>query len=81
MPHEIEVTIQGDPAEWFARAQKELAGQGVSLDGDCTSGTFAGKGFSGRYSVQGQRLLLVIEKKPLLVPWSLVEMSVRAYFG
>lgn len=63
----------------LAEAHRRGAGVGIRFQGDATSGSFAGTA-SGRYRVDGRTLFLEVEKKPVFVPWALVERELKRIF-
>lgn len=59
--------------------------EGVEFEGDERSGRLAGRGFAGEYCLEatptGSRVELTLSRKPLLVPWALVEATLRREAG
>ena len=52
----------------------------VEFRGDIVSGYARGKGFHVDYVIQGEHCTLTVTKKPLLVPWSMVEKALGKIF-
>ena len=60
---------------------KELAVKhDVEFAGDIEKGFAKGKGFHVEYVVRGTRCTLTVTKKPLLIPWALVEAQLHKLF-
>lgn len=61
---------------------KELAVKhNIEFSGDVDKGYAKGKGFHVEYVVKGTSCTLTVTKKPLLVPWSLVEAQLHKLFN
>ncbi len=73
--HDIETTYQ--------TALREIKRLGAKYKGDATGGEFKieilGMRFKGNISVKDEIILVEITDKPLLVPSSLIEKSVKRY--
>ncbi len=66
--------------EILAKAREAGRGKGIALVGDATKGTFQGAA-QGSYSVQDRRLTVTVEKKPVFVPWMMIENALRDVFS
>jgi len=64
----------------FNKARLKAEENKVSFLGDMDSGKFSGKGFEGDYHVVNGLITFTITKKPFIVPWSLIENSLKKYF-
>ena len=53
----------------------------VEFSGNEATGYARGKGFHVEYLVEGTRCTLTVTKKPLLVPWALVEAQLHKLFN
>lgn len=53
----------------------------VEFSGDTTKGYAHGKGFHIEYLVKGTWCTLTVTKKPMLVPWALVESQLQKLFS
>lgn len=53
----------------------------IEFSGTVESGYARGKGFHVEYVVKGTRCTLTVTKKPLLVPWALVESQLHKLFN
>lgn len=79
MAKTIQITLSSDPARLIENI-KNMAGQnGIDFRGDHHAGTFSGNGVEGEYSIHGNLLSLNILKKPLIIPWTMVESIIRKF--
>jgi len=81
MAKEYSYTIDTEPEEVFEVLKGKIAdADGIELKGDSSSGTLKGKGFEGSYTmriVNGKNeVSLKIDKKPFIVPWSMIESKI-----
>lgn len=53
----------------------------IEFSGTVKTGYAKGKGFHVEYAVTGASCTLTVTKKPLLVPWSLVESQLHKLFS
>ncbi len=53
----------------------------IEFNGDTEKGYARGKGFHVEYVVVGSQCTLTVTKKPLLIPWSLVESQLHKLFN
>ena len=75
------VTIPPEDDDFLENTRRAAEGMGATLDGDEKSGTFAGRGVEGRYSVEGDQVTVTITKKPALAPWPIIEKIVKDFFA
>ena len=69
-------------AEVILEKLQELAVKhDIEFSGNTEKGYARGKGFHVEYIVMGTRCTLTVTKKPLLVPWSLVESQLHKLFN
>jgi hypothetical protein len=80
MSKKFELVLSVSPSDFLHKARSSAQSSGVELNGDESGGRFSGKGIEGAYEIQGNVLAIRILKKPLLMPWALIEMAVRDYF-
>lgn len=73
-------TVAGDPAGYIDRAKRVAADNGAQFVGDESSGTFSGRGVEGRYAVDGEDVVITIDKKPMIAPWGAVEAAMGRFF-
>ncbi len=76
---ELKIPPERSIAEGLAEARRRGAEVGVTLTGDARSGEFRGAA-AGRYRVEGRTLFLEVDKKPLIVPWSVIESALKKLF-
>lgn len=63
------------------KARKAAAGNGVKFEGDDHQGRFAGHGIEGSYAIEDATLTVQISRKPIIMPWSMIETSMRKFFA
>ena len=80
MSKQFSVKFKGDAGAAVAKFKATAEKNDVLLNGDHRAGQFSGKGIEGRYDISGDDLTIIIEKKPLLIPWALIEAKVREFF-
>jgi len=81
MARKFTVKLTGSPDNMLAKVRAAVKEGGGSFDGDATSGTFAGSGVTGKYSVSGTDIVVTIQKKPFVIPGFLIESKVREFFA
>ncbi len=73
LPDSAEVVI--------AKLKKMAVKHDIEFSGDTSKGYARGKGFHVEYVLQGTQCTLTVTKKPMLVPWSLVESQLHKLFS
>ncbi len=74
--------LSHEPAAVVEKARKAAAGNGVKFEGDVQQGRFSGHGIEGSYAIENARLLTIqISRKPIIMPWSMIESSMRKFFA
>jgi hypothetical protein len=68
-----------DPAALLRKARAAGAAHGVRFDGEPTKGRFEGAA-AGTYEVVGSEVVIVVEKKPMIVPWGAIEKALADLF-
>ena len=81
MSKSFEVKLNGSADAIIAQARAAAKHNGIHFDGDEQNGRFAGHGIEGSYLIFEDVLSVQIAKKPLIVPWSLIESTLRKYFA
>ena len=80
MSKSFSVNFTGDANALLARARKTAADNGAQVTGDTNKGTFSGRGVEGSYTVSGNTVNVTVDKKPMIIPWSLVESQLKQFF-
>lgn len=81
MQKKISVNLTADANAVITRIKAAAVQNGIHLEGDALSGQFNGKGMKGSYEIHNATMIITISKKPLLMPWSLIESSVVDFFA
>jgi LDH2 family malate/lactate/ureidoglycolate dehydrogenase len=77
----FEIQLQGNPDEIVTKAIEAAREHGVEMTGDSQTGHFTGLGIEGSYLISEEILAVKITKKPMIMPWSMIEASLRNYFA
>lgn len=72
--------LSHDPFMVIEKARKAAAGNGVKFEGDEHQGRFSGHGIEGLYAIEGVQLTIQISRKPIIMPWSMIESSMSKFF-
>ncbi|MHA2068535.1 MAG: hypothetical protein ACXABY_29585 [Candidatus Thorarchaeota archaeon] len=83
MSKEFVYRLKGEPEEMFRELSQLASENGWDLQGNADRGRFSGLSGAllGHYEVRGNDLSIVIESKPLIAPWSMIENKLDSYFG
>jgi len=73
--------IPGNTEEFIRKARKIARENNAVIDGDSTRGSVAGSGVEGEYRIEGDTVVLTINKKPFFAPWMLVESKLNSFFS
>ena len=65
------------PEKLLTRARDTALKHGLQFSGDHKEGQLSGLGIKAGYLFQEDVLIVTVVRKPLLVPWTTVEHSVR----
>ena len=76
----IYISKPSDINATLSKVAKTVKNGGGNFSGDEYSGRFNGGGVEGKYKVINDRIEIIITKKPLFAPDSLVEKKIREYF-
>lgn len=76
----FEFKLNSDIDSILKRLQTLAQEHGMKCEGDASSGCISGKGFHCKYQFQNDSVLVTLEKKPWVVPWSLAEKEIAAFF-
>ncbi|MDA8431396.1 MAG: hypothetical protein M0Z60_00360 [Nitrospiraceae bacterium] len=86
MAHSFTIAVCGPMSVTLEKVGSEITCGGGIFDGDESCGTFSGSTplgpIRGEYCcVSPKEIKITIVDKPLLVPFSVIEAKIRAYFG
>jgi hypothetical protein len=82
MSKSFDIKLNADPADLLVKARELAKTNGILFEGDGSTGQFAGKGIEGTYLLKQEDMLCVsISKKPMILPWSLIETTMRKMFA
>ena len=77
MKKSIKVRILDHPEELILKARYAAEKHGLRLTGDTEKGLINGLGIEAHYLLQEDILTVKILRKPLLLPWTLLEQKLR----
>jgi hypothetical protein len=80
MSKSFSVPFTGDTSSLLERTRKIAADNGAQVTGDTNKGTFSGRGVEGSYTISGNTVTVTIDKKPVILPWGLVESQIKQFF-
>jgi hypothetical protein len=69
-----------DAPRFVRKAKRAGAAHGVTVSGGLPAGRFEGVA-EGTYEVSDREIVIVVEKKPLLVPWGMIEKALAEAFA
>ncbi|HWI91885.1 MAG TPA: hypothetical protein VNT20_11465 [Flavisolibacter sp.] len=75
------IPFSGSAQDVFGKAKAAVEKQGGSFNGDASSGSFSINVFgtiTGRYTVSGSQLNIVIEDKPMMIPCGAIENVLKS---
>ncbi|MDD2767461.1 MAG: hypothetical protein PHT19_01925 [Methylococcus sp.] len=81
MSKKIEIKVASEPQTLVAKAHNAARAKGMEFSGDENAGRFSGNGVDGVYEFQGDLLAITITKKPFVLPWAVIETSVKSFFA
>lgn len=81
MTRSVTGRLKEDPQLIVERLIRLADKHDVEFEGDSEKGYAKGKGFHVEYLVIGESCTLTVTKKPLLIPWSLVESQLEKLFN
>ena len=70
-----------NPQESFEKAKSAVKNANAHLSGDCNAGSFGGSGLDGSYVFENGQLNITINKKPFIVPESIIKSKVSEFFA
>ena len=78
MGKEFSFNLTGDIEKKLIDIKMLAKEEGIMFVGDTKSGSFDGK-ISGNYVIEGDIIHININSKPLLAPWSMIEVKLREF--
>lgn len=81
MAHVIRIALPMPKEQLLREAATRLPAHGFTFAPTAEGGDLTGHGFAGTVRVTDAELEIVIEKKPVFLPWPLVEAKIRAFFA
>lgn len=81
MTRSVTGRLKEDPKVIVERLVRLADKHDVEFEGDSENGFAKGKGFHVEYIVIGESCTLTVTKKPLLIPWALVESQLEKLFN
>jgi hypothetical protein len=80
MSRTVTGTLPESAESVIRKLEKAALRYDVEFKGDVSKGYARGKGFHVDYIIVGERCTLTVTKKPMLVPWSVVEKALARIF-
>jgi hypothetical protein len=81
MSHKIEFELKQEADQVIKRARLAAEKNGVHMVGDASAGKFVGHGLEGHYTIAGRTVAITIHRKPMLVPWAMIESRLHEFFS
>ena len=72
--------LKEDPEVVVQKLRRLAKKNNIKFEGDECTGKAEGKGFVANYRVEGRECTLTVTKKPMLVPWGVVEKAIAKVF-
>ncbi|HFD11944.1 MAG TPA: hypothetical protein ENJ32_05705 [Crenotrichaceae bacterium] len=72
-------TINENPQEILNKVRLIASEKGIDVSGDHQKGQLSGQGINADYVMQDSTLTITVQKKPMIVPWSMVEKMVAKF--
>ena len=72
-------TVTEDPQQLITKVKQIASTKGIDVSGDHQQGTLSGQGVNADYRLQDSILTITVQKKPLIVPWTMVEKMVAKF--
>ncbi len=72
-------TITEDPEQIINKVKQVATEKGINVTGDHQQGSLSGHGVNADYLLEDSTLTITVQKKPLIVPWSMVEKLVTNF--
>ncbi len=72
-------TITEDPQQLISKVKLIASEKGINVTGDHQQGSLSGKGVDANYLLEDSTLTITVQKKPMIVPWTMVEKMVANF--
>ncbi len=72
-------TITEDPQQIINKVKDIALEKGITVTGDQQQGNLSGQGVKADYFLENSTLTITVQKKPLIVPWTMVEKMVSKF--
>ena len=79
MAKTFQITLGKTPEEAVTAAKANQLG--IVFSGDTSSGTLSGMGIAGSYAINDSEITVIIEEKPFLIGWDMIEGQLKQFFG
>jgi hypothetical protein len=76
MQKQFTYEIQDDVEDRLKQVQTEVAKRGIEFQGDTKEGKFSGH-ICGKYTIEGNRMIVTVTSKPLLATWKNVDSRLK----
>jgi len=77
----FEVELKETPEELIERTRNTASEEGLTFDGDASTGNISGHGFEGVYRITDGRVAITINKKPMVLPWFVIESKIKTFLA
>ena len=81
MTKTIQINLMREASHVISEAKAVASKNGVKLIGDDSNGRFSGAGIEGQYLIEEGTMAIVIHRKPMLLPWTILEDRLLDFFG
>lgn len=86
MAKEYTFKFKSEPEAVISKYKELAKKNNVDFSGDATGGKFSVMGVEGQYAIQAvpaqeNLLTITIDKKPMLIPWGLVDKTINEFFA
>jgi hypothetical protein len=81
MAKEFKIQLQYPADQIINKINNAATKHGIDFEGNEHSGNFSGKGVNGSYKTLGQQMIITIDKKPAIIPWTVVEEMIVSFFN
>jgi hypothetical protein len=75
------ISLSQEPSAVIDAARVQAKKHDFDFQGDDKEGEFAGMGIKGLYTIDGKEMTITIAKKPMILPWGVIESSIKKFFA